>query len=250
MARLSMFLIFAKTKLLSLLVCFALGAIGCISLGAAAFAKNDRWTACRGADLDARIVGCTELIARGSWEARPNQIMAYINRGAAYRAKGDFDHALADLDKSLQLNPKSTRALNERALVYYSKGEFDRAIADYDALISAQSQSAAVFHGRGEAYRAKSDLDRAIADFNEAIKINPNDANAFLARANAYLGKHNLERAKQDLEAALNSTHSWLRREKRSPRQTGSWSKAPRRHSQSLRPPPLRPRVVQRCLSL
>jgi tetratricopeptide (TPR) repeat protein len=140
MTRFSIFLSFAKAKLFSLLVCFALAAFGCVSLNATAFARSDRWMGCRGADIDSRIVGCTELIARGSRETKTNQIMAYINRGTAYRAKGDFDHALADLDKALQLDPKSTRALTERASVYYLKGEFDRAIADYDAVISAQSQ--------------------------------------------------------------------------------------------------------------
>lgn len=97
-ARVSMF---AKAKILSLLVCCALGAFGCVSLSATAFAKSDRWIRCQGADPDARIVDCTALIARGNWETKPNQIMAYIYRGAAYRAKGDLDRALTDLDKSL-----------------------------------------------------------------------------------------------------------------------------------------------------
>ena len=122
MARVSMFLSFAKAKILSLLVCCALGAFGCVSLSATAFAKSDRWIRCRGADPDARIVDCTALIARGNRETKPNQIMAYIYRGAAYRAKGDLDRALTDLDKSLRLDSKSTRALAERALVYFSKG--------------------------------------------------------------------------------------------------------------------------------
>jgi hypothetical protein len=61
----------------------ALAAFGCVSLSATAFARSDRWMGCRSADLDARIVGCTELITRGSRETKPNQIMAYINRGTA-----------------------------------------------------------------------------------------------------------------------------------------------------------------------
>jgi len=57
MARLSIFPSFAKAKLFSLLVCFVLAAFLCVSLGAAAFAKSDRWMGCRGADIDARIGG-------------------------------------------------------------------------------------------------------------------------------------------------------------------------------------------------
>ncbi len=203
MVRHSIYRSLAKSSLFSLVVCFELAAFGCASLSSAAFAKEDFWMGCRGANLDARIVSCSRLIERGRRETKSNQITAYMNRGAAYRAKGDFDRALADLDKALKLYPKSARALMERASIYHAKGEFDRAIADYDAAISGQSQSPAAFYGRGEAYRAKNDFDRAIADYDEAIRFNPNDANAFLSRANAYRGKHDLDHTKQDLEAAL-----------------------------------------------
>ena len=203
MARLSLYRAFAKFSLFSLIICFGLSILGCISDSGAAFAKNDLWSGCRGADPDGRIASCSRLIARGHRETKANQITAYTNRGVAYRAKGDFDRALADLDKALRLDPKSALALTERASIFYSKGEFDRAIADYDAAVSAQSESAAAFYGRAEAYRAKNDLDRAIADYDEAIRIDLNSANAFLGRANAYRGKHDLEGAKQDLEAAL-----------------------------------------------
>ena len=51
MAGLSIFPCFAKSKLFSLLVCFALAAFICVLLSAGAFAGSDRWTGCRGATL-------------------------------------------------------------------------------------------------------------------------------------------------------------------------------------------------------
>ncbi|HZM08438.1 MAG TPA: tetratricopeptide repeat protein [Methylocella sp.] len=92
-----------------------LAGLFCVSLGAAALAKSDRWPSCRGGDSEARIAACTEILARGSKETKRNQIAAYINRSSAYRATGDFDHAITDLDKALQRNPKSTLALIKRA---------------------------------------------------------------------------------------------------------------------------------------
>src|SRR5215475_14586267 len=59
-------------------------------VGAAAVAKNDPLAGCRNADRDVRIAGCTEIIARGRRETKRNRITAYVNRGSAYRAKGDF----------------------------------------------------------------------------------------------------------------------------------------------------------------
>ena len=202
MVRLSIYRSLAKSSLFSLVVCFELAAFGCVSLSSAAFAKEDFWMGCRGADLDARIVSCSRLIERGRRETKSNQITAYMNRGAAYRAKGDFDRALADLDKALQLDPKSAHALTERASIYYAKGEFDRAIADYDAAISGQSQSPAAFYGRGEAYRAKNDFDRAIADYDKALQLDKDSAAAHGGRAKAYRGKGDLNRALADFDEA------------------------------------------------
>ena len=132
-------------------------------------AKSDLWDGCSGADLDARIVSCSQLITRGNREAKSHQITAYINRASGYQGKGEYDRALADLDKALGLDPKSAPALTARASIYLANGELDRAIADYDT----------------------------------AIQIDPGNGNAFLGRANAHRGKHDLERAKQDLEAVL-----------------------------------------------
>jgi tetratricopeptide (TPR) repeat protein len=67
--------------------------------------------------------------------------VAFINRGGAYQAKGDFDQAIADLDKALQLDPKSALALSDRASIYRARGDLDRTIADYDAAIVAQPKS-------------------------------------------------------------------------------------------------------------
>ena len=58
----------------------------------------------------------------GVKETKRNQITAYINRGSAYRATDDFDRAIADLDKAVQLDPKSSLALTKRASIYHEKG--------------------------------------------------------------------------------------------------------------------------------
>src|SRR5436190_1139959 len=39
---------------------------------------------------------------------------AYLHRGVAYRGLGDFEHALADIDHALQLDPTFGRAYTER----------------------------------------------------------------------------------------------------------------------------------------
>jgi Na+/H+ antiporter NhaD/arsenite permease-like protein/Tfp pilus assembly protein PilF len=193
---------FAKFERFSL-AGLMLAGLFCVSLGAAALAKSDRWPSCRGGVSAARIAACTEILARGSKkETKRNQIAAYINRSSAYRATGDFDRAIADLDKALQLNPKSTLALIKRASIYQEKGDLDRAITDYNAALAAQPKSAAAFHGRGEAYRAKNDFDRAIMEYSTALRLDKNSAATYRGRAGAYRAKGELDKALSDFDEA------------------------------------------------
>ena len=70
MARFSLHRAFAKFRLFSLFVCLGLLILVCVSYSGAAVAKSDPWIGCRGANPDARIAGCSRLIARGNRETR------------------------------------------------------------------------------------------------------------------------------------------------------------------------------------
>ena len=214
-----------------------LAGLFCVSLSATALGHGDRWPRCRGADPDARIAGCTEIIAQESRETKRNQIAAYINRSGGYRAKGDLDRAIADynrvlrldknlaaayggraraylgkgeLDKALadfgeaaRLDPQSASLYLDRAAIYVAKSNLDQAIADYDKAIERDPKLAVAHNNRGLAFSAKGELDKALADFDVALRLDPKFADAFLNRANVFREKHDLERARQDFQAAL-----------------------------------------------
>jgi tetratricopeptide (TPR) repeat protein len=176
---------------------------GLLSFSTNSFAKDNAWTRCRGADPDARIAGCSQVIARESKESKRNRIVAFINRGGAYQAKGDFDQAIADLNKALQLDPKSALAFSDRASIYRAKGDLDRTIADYDAAIAAQPKFAIAFLGRGEAYQTKNDLHRAIADYGKALELDHKLVAAYDNRARAYRAGGDLDNALADFDEAI-----------------------------------------------
>ena len=49
----------------------------------------------------------------------------------AYRDKGEFDRAIQDFDKSIQIKPDNAEAYYGRGMAYGSKGYLDRARQDY-----------------------------------------------------------------------------------------------------------------------
>jgi tetratricopeptide (TPR) repeat protein len=160
-----------------------------------------------------------------------------MNRGNAYKAKGDLNRALRDYDEAITLNPKEAGAYVDRALVLTLKGGRNAAMKDYDEAIrlnpkqwEAYFNRAANLREEGEstkaitdltevtklnpkfngayvnraaAYIAQGELDKAISDCNTATELNPNDSEAYVIRANAYTRKKDYAKALSDLEAAV-----------------------------------------------
>ena len=54
----------------------------------------------------------------------------YNNRGIAYRRKGQYDRAISDYNKALEINPRFAEAYNNRGRAYYLKGEYGKSWED------------------------------------------------------------------------------------------------------------------------
>lgn len=90
---------------------------------------------------------------------------AYIDRGRTYIQQDDYDRAIADFTKAIQLDPESASAYNHRGVAYASKLDFDSAIADFDKAIQFDPLLNNAHYNRGLAFSRKGDEARARADF-------------------------------------------------------------------------------------
>ena len=81
------------------------------------------------------------------------------------------DRALVDYDQAIKLNPKSDIAYLNRGIAYKAKGDLDRAITDYDQAIIHNPKSFVAYTLRALAYTAKGDPDRAAADMGMSKKL-------------------------------------------------------------------------------
>ncbi len=59
-----------------------------------------------------------------------NDPVAYNNRGLAYAKKGQYDQAISDFTKALEINPRFTAAYYNRGSTYFEKGQYDKAWED------------------------------------------------------------------------------------------------------------------------
>jgi tetratricopeptide (TPR) repeat protein len=81
----------------------------------------------------------------------------HYNRGVAHHDKGEYDLAISDYTKAIEINPKHAFAYNNRAVAYYFKGEYDKAQEDVH---KAQSLGDQVHPGFLKALREASGRDR------------------------------------------------------------------------------------------
>jgi len=169
---------------------------------AAPSSRDNDWAACRNADVDARIKGCTALILAAS-ESPHDLAEAYHNRGNANRAKKLFDLALQDYNNAIRLNPSFTEAMGDRAIVLVVMARYAEAIPDFTQVIDGDPANVDALYDRGIAYEAMGLADLAIDDFSVAIARGPRDAHRLERRGTVYFRKQDYDKALADYEEAL-----------------------------------------------
>ena len=109
--------------------------------------------------------------------ANPKNAEAYQSRAMVYVGNSDFDKAIADYAKAIELRP-TPEAYTARAAIHANKGQCDKAIADYNNAIRLASKSAPLYVCRGTVYFWKGDFAQALADARAAVKLDPKNAEA------------------------------------------------------------------------
>lgn len=95
----------------------------------------------------------------------------YNNRGTAFSSKGDYDRAISDYTKAIELDPKNSDAYYNRGNTYVMKGNFDLAISDFTRAIELDPKNSDAYNNRGNAYRSKGDNNLARSDFTRANEL-------------------------------------------------------------------------------
>jgi tetratricopeptide (TPR) repeat protein len=122
------------------------------------------------ARADERIAACTRIIESGKLSQR-DLAGAYNWRGEAYRIRKQYELALADYARSIEINPDSVFPFANRAEVYRMQEKYDLVIADTTQAIRIDPALNASYAIRGMAYEKMNDLDHARADFDKALEL-------------------------------------------------------------------------------
>ena len=136
-------------------------------------------------------------------EIDPRFNMSYNNLGNIYRNKGEYDRAILDFTKAIEIDPKDAIAYTNRGRAFYDKGKYDRAIKDHTKAIELNPKFTEAHNNRAGAYFIKGEYDHAILDFTKAIMIDPNDADAYVNRGVCYYKMDEYDKAILDFTKAI-----------------------------------------------
>ena len=133
----------------------------------------------------------------------PNPAEEIVRSAQAKEAKGDFDGAIADYGRLIELGPQNPGGYYGRAVAKSNKGDWDGAIADYNRTLELDPKNAYAYNNRGLMKQAKNDADGAMADYSHAIELDPKNSYAYSNRCLAKDGKGDYDGAIADCDRAI-----------------------------------------------
>ena len=127
----------------------------------------------------------------------------YYQRAFAYVSTKNFDKAVADYKRALQLTPTHMGALVGICDAYASAGKQEEAIASYAAAIKTFPMDPELYNRRGMFWRQLGKREQAVADFTRAIERNPKYFYSFTNRGVALMEMGNTAAAEADFDKSL-----------------------------------------------
>jgi tetratricopeptide (TPR) repeat protein/predicted aspartyl protease len=130
----------------------------------------------------------------------PKTAADFARRGAAFAARHEYQSAIDDYGRALQLEPDNGPAYRARAMARLSARQPILAMADLDEALKRQPNDPEALMNRGELYLSARDPDRAKNDFATAMKLAPDNADLPAQAGGAYSRAGLYEQAIQQLD--------------------------------------------------
>jgi tetratricopeptide (TPR) repeat protein len=113
------------------------------------------------------------LLARWSLSGSPAMDLL-LERGRRAMAEGEFDAAIEHLTALTDHAPDFAEGWNARATAFYMAGQFGPSIADIARTLALNPAHFGALAGLGHIFRALDEPERALAAYRAALAIHPN----------------------------------------------------------------------------
>jgi serine/threonine-protein kinase len=98
--------------------------------------------------------------------------LEYVNQGYKFYQQKKYNQAIEAYTKAVEINPNDYALYNDRGLIYTAKRDYDKAITDFDKSIELKPDSL-TYNNRGVAYEDKGEKEKAVEDYRKAVELDP-----------------------------------------------------------------------------
>jgi tetratricopeptide (TPR) repeat protein len=124
--------------------------------------------------------------------------------GLAYTEMQQYERALEDYKRAIELNPEYAAAYSNRGLTYHELQQYEQALEDYKRAIELNPEEAAAYSNRGNTYYKLQQYEQALEDYGRAIELNPEYAAAYYNKSCTFALMKHVEKACEWLRKAIN----------------------------------------------
>ncbi|NEQ67167.1 MAG: tetratricopeptide repeat protein [Symploca sp. SIO2D2] len=136
-------------------------------------------------------------------ELEPKYFEAIAERGMIYRWMKRYEEALQDFNLALELDPKDDWAITNRGVTYGIMERYEEALQDFNRALELDPKSDEAIAQRGVTYGIMERYEEALQDFNRALELDPKSDEAIANRGTAYMLMERYEEALQDFDRAI-----------------------------------------------
>lgn len=116
-------------------------------------------------------------------ESDDGAVRGLMEQGVDAMSRGDYVHALNKFDQMVVVAPDFAEGWNKRATVHYLMGHYDDSLADIAKTLELEPRHFGALAGQGLVYVKLEDEKRALKAFEAALAIHPNLTSAALNAA-------------------------------------------------------------------
>lgn len=127
----------------------------------------------------------------------------HIEAAAAYYAGGEYDKAIIELEKAIELEPDNNIAYTDLAASYFKNGDYENAVVTWSEVIQFNPDEAGPYYERGLSYFNLKGYDQAIDDLTQSIDLDATNADAYSVRGKSYAFLEKYEQAIPDFTQAI-----------------------------------------------
>jgi tetratricopeptide (TPR) repeat protein len=145
-------------------------ALAVLMLFGAVHARAEVATDCFSEDWERRIAGCSAIIEDPATQPQ-ELVQALAMRALTLSIKGQYERAIEDYDAAIRFAPDFAVALNNRAWAYYKWGQPAKGLADVEKSLRINPLSEHTWDTRGHIRQLTGNHAGAFSDYEQAINI-------------------------------------------------------------------------------